>query len=81
MTGSVVTASFVMAALGALYFLSGSYVTHAKTFVQTGVVAGAIACALMIFPTGDGNENKSSRINRSRVLPLKACSVPSEVPR
>lgn len=55
MTGSVVTASFVMAALGALYFLSGSYVTHAKTFVQTGVVAGAIACALMIFPTGDGN--------------------------
>ena len=29
--------------------------THAKTFVQTGVVAGAIGCALMIFPTGDGN--------------------------
>lgn len=55
MTGSVVTASFVMAALGALYSLLGSNVTHAKTFVQTGVVAGAIACALMIFPTGDGN--------------------------
>jgi len=55
MTASVVTASFVMAALGALYFLSGYYVTHAKTFVQTGVIAGAIACALMIFPTGDGN--------------------------
>ena len=55
MTASVVTASFVMAAVGALYFLMGSYVTHAKTFVQTGVMAGAIACVLMIFPTGDGN--------------------------
>ena len=55
MTASVVTASFVMAAFGALYFLSGSYMTHARTFVQTGVVAGAIACVLMIFPTGDGN--------------------------
>ena len=55
MTASVVTASFVMAAVGALYSLLGLYVTHAKTFVQTGVVAGAIACALMIFPTGDGN--------------------------
>ena len=25
------------------------------TFLQTGVAAGAVACALMIFPTGDGN--------------------------
>src|SRR3989449_6666857 len=55
MTASVVTASFVMAALGALYLLSGYYVTHAKTFLQTGVIAGAFASALMIFPTGDGN--------------------------
>ncbi|MEP6932921.1 MAG: cytochrome ubiquinol oxidase subunit I [Nitrospirota bacterium] len=55
MTASVVTASCVMAALGALYILMGLYATHARTFVQTGVIAGAIACALMIFPTGDGN--------------------------
>jgi cytochrome d ubiquinol oxidase subunit I len=44
-----------MAAVGALYLLLGLYVAHAKTFVQTGVIAGAVACALMIFPTGDGN--------------------------
>jgi len=55
MTASVVTASCVMAAVGALYLLLGLYVAHAKTFVQTGVIAGAVACALMIFPTGDGN--------------------------
>jgi cytochrome d ubiquinol oxidase subunit I len=55
MTAAVVTASFVMAALGAFYLLSGHHLAQAKTFLQTGVVAGAIGCALLIFPTGDGN--------------------------
>jgi cytochrome d ubiquinol oxidase subunit I len=55
MTASVVTASCVMAAVGALYMLMDLHMTHAKTFVRTGVIAGAIACVLMIFPTGDGN--------------------------
>src|SRR3989442_1912762 len=54
-TASGVPAAFVMVALGALYLLSGQHVAHAKTFLRTGVVAGAIACTLMIFPTGHGN--------------------------
>ncbi|HLB75928.1 MAG TPA: cytochrome ubiquinol oxidase subunit I, partial [Candidatus Dormibacteraeota bacterium] len=55
MTAAVVTASFVMAAVGAAYLLSGLHVEYAKTFLRTGVVAGAIASGLMIFPTGHGN--------------------------
>src|SRR5437867_325689 len=55
MTAAVVTASFAMAALGALYLLSDQHVALAKTCLRTGVVAGTIACALMIFPTGHGN--------------------------
>ncbi|HEU4686407.1 MAG TPA: cytochrome ubiquinol oxidase subunit I [Nitrospira sp.] len=55
MTGTVVTASFVMAALGSFYLLSGTHQRSGRTFVRTGVVAGSIASALMIFPTGDGN--------------------------
>ncbi len=55
MTAAVVTASFVMAALGAFYLLSGQHTSHAKTFLRTGVVAGAIATAFMGFPTGHGN--------------------------
>lgn len=55
MTAAVVTASFVMAAIGAFYLLSGVNPAYARTFVRTGVVAGAIASALMIFPTGHGN--------------------------
>jgi cytochrome d ubiquinol oxidase subunit I len=55
MTAAVVTASFVMAAVGAFYLLSGAHLNHGRTFVRTGVIAGAIASALMIFPTGHGN--------------------------
>ena len=55
MTAAVVTASFVMAAVGAFYLLSGVHPEYARTFVRTGVLAGGIAAALMIYPTGDGN--------------------------
>lgn len=55
MTASVVTASFVMAGVGAGYLLSERHVVYAKTFLRTGVIAGAIASALLIFPTGHGN--------------------------
>jgi len=53
MCGSVVTASFVMAAVGAFYLLQGRDVEFGRTFVKLGVVAGAISCVMMIFPTGD----------------------------
>ena len=55
MTAAVVTASFVMAALGAFYLLSGQHAAHAKTFLRIGVLTGAAAAALMGFPTGHGN--------------------------
>jgi cytochrome d ubiquinol oxidase subunit I len=54
MTGAVVTGSFVMAALGAFYLLTDRHREHARIFVRLGVTTGAIATALMIFPTGDG---------------------------
>jgi cytochrome bd ubiquinol oxidase subunit I len=54
MTGSVVTASFVMAAVGAFYLLSHKHEAYGRTFVRLGVISGAIASFLMAFPTGDG---------------------------
>jgi cytochrome d ubiquinol oxidase subunit I len=53
MTGSVVTASFVMAAGGAFYLLQDKHVEHAKVFLRVSVVAGAIATVMMAMPTGD----------------------------
>ncbi len=54
MIAAVVTASVVMASIGAFYLLSDRFVEHARIFVRTGVIAGAVATILMIFPTGDG---------------------------
>jgi cytochrome d ubiquinol oxidase subunit I len=53
MTGSVVTASFVMAGVGAFYLLLRSSQEHARVFVRVGVVTGLIATIIMLFPTGD----------------------------
>ncbi len=54
MIGAVVTASFVMASVGAYYQLSGRCSEHARIFLRTGVIAGTIAVIAMVFPTGDG---------------------------
>jgi cytochrome d ubiquinol oxidase subunit I len=53
MTGSVITASFVMAATGAYYLLAKQREDYARIFLKVGVVVGLIASVLIIFPTGD----------------------------
>jgi cytochrome bd ubiquinol oxidase subunit I len=54
MIGSVVTASFVMASIGAFYLLIRRHEDFGRTFVRLGVIAGSIAALLMVYPTGDG---------------------------
>ncbi|HLF14672.1 MAG TPA: cytochrome ubiquinol oxidase subunit I [Bacteroidota bacterium] len=54
MTGSVVTASFVVAATGAYYLLARRDEEYGKLFLRMGVVAGVLSSVLMAFPTGDG---------------------------
>jgi cytochrome d ubiquinol oxidase subunit I len=53
MVAAVVTGSFVMASVGAFYLLDKRHETVARIFVRTGVMAGMIACLLLLFPTGD----------------------------
>jgi cytochrome d ubiquinol oxidase subunit I len=53
MTASVVTASFVMAALGAFYLLSNRSTAYARTFIRVGVISGTAGVLLLAFPTGD----------------------------
>jgi cytochrome bd ubiquinol oxidase subunit I len=61
MAGSVVTAAFAMAATGAFYLLHGRHVSYGKLFVRIGVVAGAVAAVLQVFPTGDGQGRQVAR--------------------
>jgi cytochrome d ubiquinol oxidase subunit I len=53
MIASVVTASFVVAAVGAFYALRGTHRDQAAIFVKTGVIVGLVASLLVAFPTGD----------------------------
>jgi cytochrome d ubiquinol oxidase subunit I len=53
MLGAVQTGCFVMAAVGAFYLLTQRDESYGKTFVRTGVLAGAVASVLQLFPTGD----------------------------
>jgi cytochrome d ubiquinol oxidase subunit I len=53
MCAAVVTASFVMSAVGALYLLQGREGPYGRIFLKLGVVAGIISCTLQVFPTGD----------------------------
>src|SRR6202142_3108765 len=42
MSGAAITGSFVMTAVGAFYLLSNQWTSHARIFVQTGVIAGCV---------------------------------------
>ena len=53
MTAAVVTASFVVSAVGAFYALRGAHAEHARRFLALGVPAGLLASLLIVFPTGD----------------------------
>jgi cytochrome d ubiquinol oxidase subunit I len=53
MVGAVQTGCFVMAAVGAFYLLSRRNEVYGRTFVKAGVIVGAVAACLQLFPTGD----------------------------
>jgi cytochrome d ubiquinol oxidase subunit I len=50
---SVITASFVVAAVGALWTLQGKHLEHARTSLRLAVPVAAVACIVQLFPTGD----------------------------
>ena len=50
---SLVTASFVVTAVGAYWMLSGKHVEQARLNLKLGTTTGLIASALVAFPTGD----------------------------
>ncbi|MBA4017944.1 MAG: cytochrome ubiquinol oxidase subunit I [Pirellula sp.] len=53
MTASVVTASFVVAAVGAYWTLQRTHAEHASICLRVGVLSGLLSCVLVAFPFGD----------------------------
>jgi len=54
MTATVITASFVVAAVGAFWSLMGIHIEHAMICLRVGVIAGLLSCIVILYPTGDG---------------------------
>lgn len=53
MCAAVITGSFVVAAVGAFWTLSGKHEEVARRSLKLGVITGLIATILQLFPTGD----------------------------
>ena len=53
MAASVVTAAFVVTAVGAFYALRGAHAEQARLYLTWGTRVGLVACVLVAFPTGD----------------------------
>jgi cytochrome bd ubiquinol oxidase subunit I len=53
MMASVVTASFVVSAVGAYWSLMGDHAGHAMICLRVGVIAGLLSTVLVAFPAGD----------------------------
>lgn len=53
MCAAVVTASFVMSAVGALYVLQNREGPYGRIFLKLGISAGLVSSVLQVFPTGD----------------------------
>jgi|SRR5579875_864078 cytochrome d ubiquinol oxidase subunit I len=53
MCASVVTASFVLASVGAVWILMGKHADVARICLRTGVVTGLVFTLFLLFPTGD----------------------------
>jgi cytochrome bd ubiquinol oxidase subunit I len=67
MFASVVTAAFVMSAIGAYYLLMRQQEEYGRTFLRVGVVSGFIFVMLLPFPTGD-RQGKNVALNQPQTL-------------
>lgn len=71
MTGAVLAGAFVVAGIGAYYLLSRREVEFGRRFVRAGVIAGIVASAAAIFPTGDRNGAEISRNQPAKLAAME----------
>ena len=74
MAGAVVTAAFVMAAVGAYYLLLKRHTEHAKAFLRVGIIAGLIAVLFQVFPSGDSQGAMIANYQPATMAAMRDCS-------
>jgi len=72
MSGAVITASFVVAAVGAFYCLRGKDPEQGPIFIKLGVTVALVFSVLQLFPTGD-QQGKLIAIKQPVTLAAMEC--------
>jgi len=70
-SGSMITASMVMAGVGAYYLLSRRHIELGILSVRVGVVAGAIFSVLSLFPTGSLHGETVARVQPAKMAAME----------
>lgn len=70
-SGSMITASMVMAGVGAYYLLSRRNIELGLLSVRVGVVAGAIFSVLSLFPTGSLHGETVARVQPAKMAAME----------
>jgi len=70
-SGSMITASMVMAGVGAYYLLSRRHIELGILSVRVGVVAGAIFSVVSLFPTGSLHGETVARVQPAKMAAME----------
>ncbi len=70
-SGSIVTASMVMAGIGAFYLLARRHDEHGRIFVRIGVSAGMIFSLCSLFPTGSIQGENITRYQPAKMAAME----------
>ncbi|RPI12870.1 MAG: cytochrome ubiquinol oxidase subunit I [Ignavibacteriae bacterium] len=71
MSGAVITAAFVMSAMGAYFLLSKTHVEYGKIFLRLGLITGVIFSINMAFPSGDGQGKNIAQYQPSTLAAME----------
>jgi cytochrome bd ubiquinol oxidase subunit I len=71
MGGAVVTASFVMAALGSFYVLTEKDLEYGKLFLSAGLIAATSASLWQLFPSGDSEGKNVSNHQPAKLAAME----------
>jgi cytochrome d ubiquinol oxidase subunit I len=70
-SGSMVTASMVMAGIGAFYLLARRHEESGRLFVRVGVISGALFSVLSAFPTGAFHGENVTRMQPAKMAAME----------
>jgi cytochrome d ubiquinol oxidase subunit I len=71
MSASVITGSFVVAAVGAFWTLLDRHPEVARVSLRVGVITGFLSCLLQLFPTGDQQGRLLARYQRPALAAME----------